>query len=463
MGGQALKFSVQPVSLSLASYKMLQGIHDIAELEPYAFTAADDGFWVLDVSDPTAPLPVAHLATTQPAVSIVLKDSYAFTACPGDGIHVIDVSNPLAPSEAGFYSLSADYQQLFLLDNTLYVAMGSAGLSILDISNPLLPQEIGSFLPSYDVVAVAVVATNAFLAAGDGNLVSVDVSNPAAAHEIGVYDPPNQTSGQKGTAVAVLDGIAYLGTVEGAPTPLAGFSTGDVWLVDVSDAENPALVSSIPHGYGWAPYSISLAAGQAYVVYQRQGLVIYDTSNPAALQEIGAYDPAENTYGATLGSETIYLFSSNTYILRYTDPGLPTIQGWVTQANHLPYPGVLVSAGSALLKTGTDAQGAYSIRGLADGSYMLTPSLPGYVFSPPSRTISVPPSAFSQNFTILPQPVEIDFTPGISSTLIYTDTQGLPTWIQIPEDASGRLSLYKLSPQWEKGPPAMLLPGMPSS
>ena len=104
-------------------------------------------------------------------------------------------------------------------------------------------------------------------------------------------------------------------------------------------------------------------------------------------------------------------------------------------------------------------QGIYAFRGVAEGIYTLTPSLPGYVFSPPSRTVSVPPDAFGQNFTILPEPVQVDFTPGISATLRYTDTQGLPTWLEIPGDASANLLTVQAVPTTGEAAPGYAFAG----
>jgi len=59
--------------------------------------------------------------------------------------------------------------------------------------------------------------------------------------------------------------------------------------------------------------------------------------------------------------------------------------------------GVAVSAGPDGSAT-TDASGYYTITNLITGTYTLTPSKSGYTFSPPSRTVSVPPDAAGQDF-----------------------------------------------------------------
>jgi len=75
-----------------------------------------------------------------------------------------------------------------------------------------------------------------------------------------------------------------------------------------------------------------------------------------------------------------------------------SISGHVRDGNGNPIPGVVVSAGPAGSAT-TDGSGAYTITGLAAGTYTLTPSKSGYTFSPATRTVSVPPDATEKDFT----------------------------------------------------------------
>ena len=74
------------------------------------------------------------------------------------------------------------------------------------------------------------------------------------------------------------------------------------------------------------------------------------------------------------------------------------VSGRVRDESNNPVSGVVVSAGTGGSAT-TNASGYYTITGLVTGTYTLTPTKSGYTFSPPSRTVSVPPSATGQDFT----------------------------------------------------------------
>lgn len=74
------------------------------------------------------------------------------------------------------------------------------------------------------------------------------------------------------------------------------------------------------------------------------------------------------------------------------------ISGVVRDRDGYAVPDVVVSAGVSGSAT-TDANGVYSLIGLEEGIYTLTPIKEGYTFSPPRRTVTVPSSEGMQVFT----------------------------------------------------------------
>jgi hypothetical protein len=77
-----------------------------------------------------------------------------------------------------------------------------------------------------------------------------------------------------------------------------------------------------------------------------------------------------------------------------------SISGHITDSDGNPIPDVSVSAGPGYTAL-TDSQGIYTITAVISGTYTVTPSLMGYTFSPPSRTVSVPPDATGVDFVYL--------------------------------------------------------------
>ncbi len=107
--------------------------------------------------------------------------------------------------------------------------------------------------------------------------------------------------------------------------------------------------------------------------------------------------------------------------------GTPTfsVSGTITTSGGAGINGVNVSNGTT--STTTNASGAYTLSGLANGTYTLTPSLSGYTFSPVNRSVTVAgANVTAQNFTGTPPanlPPTANFTFTTSAlTATFTDT-----------------------------------------
>ena len=78
-------------------------------------------------------------------------------------------------------------------------------------------------------------------------------------------------------------------------------------------------------------------------------------------------------------------------------PGTYTIYGHVADSLNDPISGVMISTNTGA-SAYTNAIGTYAITNLITDTYTVTPSLVGYTFTPPSRTVSVPPDATGVDF-----------------------------------------------------------------
>ena len=72
---------------------------------------------------------------------------------------------------------------------------------------------------------------------------------------------------------------------------------------------------------------------------------------------------------------------------KFDDCGVFTVSGTITTSGGAGINGVTVSTGAA--STTTNASGAYTLSGLVNGGYTLTPSLSGYTFSPVNLGVTV--------------------------------------------------------------------------
>jgi hypothetical protein len=95
-----------------------------------------------------------------------------------------------------------------------------------------------------------------------------------------------------------------------------------------------------------------------------------------------------------------------------------SISGRVVDGSGNPIPGVTISDNAGHTTT-TGNDGRYTLSGLAAGTYTIIPSKSGYIFSPPSRAVTVPPDATGKDFTGSPT------RPGVSYTgPLYLPAEG---------------------------------------
>lgn len=122
----------------------------------------------------------------------------------------------------------------------------------------------------------------------------------------------------------------------------------------------------------------------------------------AGLQN-GAYTVTAAAIGYTLSSaQSVAVSGANVTGINFTATVVPatyTISGTITR-NGSPLSGVAVTlTGSGSNSTTTNASGVYTFTGVQNGSYTLTPSLSGYLFTPASQLVTVNGANITQDFT----------------------------------------------------------------
>jgi hypothetical protein len=95
-----------------------------------------------------------------------------------------------------------------------------------------------------------------------------------------------------------------------------------------------------------------------------------------------------------------------------------TISGQVLDQAGSLMAGVQISAGANYSAT-TNSSGEYTIADVPVGTYSLAPTTPGYLWSPTSRSVTVPPSATGQDFTA--QAIQKQVTPGSPRAMNFGD------------------------------------------
>ena len=263
----------------------------------YLAAAADGGFLVYDVSDPTHPQRVAQnkdLPWDPHAVAI--SGHYAFVAA--GSLCAVDISipaNPVTVYDGGnkYYTWGVTVS-----DNLAYLAAGQDGLFLYNIAAPTKPVAVAHVNNGGQAYAVAVSGGFAYLANEIDGLRIYNVSNPAKPVNVGHITEANTDSGAA-LGVAVSGAYAYVAN-----------DADGVRIYDVTNPAKPVSVGHIPADSGDSAYSVTLSGRFAFVANTR-GLHGYDISNPANPVEVGVVEPADSGAVKAVAVQGNYAYVAN--------------------------------------------------------------------------------------------------------------------------------------------------------
>lgn len=150
------------------------------------------------------------------------------------------------------------------------------------------------------------------------------------------------------------------------------------------------------------------------------------------------------------GGDNIGLLLDNVKVERLVG-AIYSISGRVMDTSNQTISSVTISTGAGLSTT-TDASGYYTFTNLITGTYFITPTKSGYIFSPPSRSVSVPPNWTGQDFAGM-------ILPGIGKPVVVL----VPGWgglTSYQSHCSEGITQYKTNQNFVEGDdPAKYMPG----
>ena len=224
-----------------------------------------------------------------------------------------------------------------------------------------------------------------------------------AAIPANVVIPPELNSGVTGTQVPI--------NAETNQTVLVRCLNGAYNTIEVTFPINVVIIAWDGRALGVPPYGYN----EAYLV---------PANTPFLMSTARRFDALIRSATPFSGNATVKFINSRGHFPGVSEEVLVTalipiniggepqeeaafgFTGRISDQLGSPMQGVTVNVASASLggtppqSAVTDANGDYGINGLVNGSYNITPSLPGFIFTPPGRTITVnDANPASQNFT----------------------------------------------------------------
>ncbi len=319
----------------------------------YALVASylDNAVQVIDVTDPAAPVPVASLRDGEGgfealgggnaiAITTISGSTYALVAGYVDNaIQVIDMSDPTSPvpvaairdGEGGFEALAGPFDiEVITASGTTYalVAGWSDGaVQVIDMSDPTSPVPVaairdgeGGFEALASAISIAIVdtqdSTYALVASTSDNAIQVmDVTDPAAASPAGIIDLFRPTH----IDVATISGNTY--------ALVTSFMESYVQIIDVTDPEAPSSVAVIRDDEGGfdalktvSRVEVVTASGSTYVLasgYEDNAIQVIDVTDPAAASPAGVIADGDDGFDGLEGASSMatVTVSGRTYVL----------------------------------------------------------------------------------------------------------------------------------------------------
>jgi len=316
-----------------------------------AFLGASTVVYVLDVSDPTSPVKLSRIETSDRVNGLCYLNGRLYVADYGAGLRVISVTDPAHPVELGHYDSLGSANGVTAIGDYAYVAYGSRGLSVISITDPAHPVEVGCCGMLDRALNVAVSGDYVFVAvSGDTGLRVISVVDPAHPTEVGhCYGPGAADVAVSGDYAYVACGSLRVISVAdpahpvevgscGAPGGARGVAvngdyayvacdTSGLRVISVADPSHPVEVGHC--GTPGRAWDAAMLDGHAYVADLGSRLRVISVTDPAHPVEVGSYDPPGDACGVAVIRDYAYVADgyAGLLVLSVADPAHPVEVG----------------------------------------------------------------------------------------------------------------------------------------
>ncbi|MFH1279657.1 MAG: T9SS type A sorting domain-containing protein [Candidatus Eisenbacteria bacterium] len=229
------------------------------------------GFQFFDLILPQSATYVSNISFSGVAVSgLAVQGDTAYLSGGGSGVFLVGLQDEVALDSLGRIATTSTVNAVAVREGILYSAE-AGGLRMYDVATGGL---LGSLPLSGSSQQVGLIGDYAYVCGGTTGLAVIDVGDPESPALVDSI--PNGGNGNRSTRDLARRGD-ILAIAEGG----AGLR-----FADVSDPSHPVVVGS----YDPADYVVSAAysgAGHLYVTLRSTGVLVLDTSDPAAPDSVG--------------------------------------------------------------------------------------------------------------------------------------------------------------------------------
>jgi hypothetical protein len=257
------------------------------------------------------------------------------------GLRVLDVADPTYPLPRGFIPDLIAFNLKAAGARAYVVGRNEVGLHVIDATDPDRPTDVGSYRPP-----TAISEDPAGIALSDGYVYAIEqrfsagVNSPVGVRAISVADPTRPTAvgfvAGRHYALAVLGQYLYaviLPSEFGAPYRLAVYS--------LAEPTQPVEVGSFPlPSDAYPPDLIAAEGGRVYLANvvvtttrydatARTVLRVLDVSSPAAPIQVGALTAERGSGQIVAAGARLYLsqYAGGVKVIDVSDPAHPAVLG----------------------------------------------------------------------------------------------------------------------------------------
>lgn len=386
-----------PLSPSLVGRCAIPGNsgYDVEISGEYAYIAQKyDGVQIVDITTPLFPSLAGSVDTPGDARAVAIKDTLLYVADYSFGLKVINVADPYAPVIVGVNDFIGQACDVEVADSFAYIAARNDGLQIVSVADPQNPQIISGFDTFGRTDYLEVVDTLAYLSDADSGLLIVNIADPLAPSLVGSFPATGKVAAVDTFAYVSQwnDGITIVDVTEpAAPAPAGEFLTpgfgrdvivvgthgysvrSNLDIIDVSDAHNPDPVGSLAVGAG---ADVAVVDTLAFVVGTDSAFTIVSVADPQTPYIVSIIDTVDYSYNVESNGDYAYVstWQSGLVIINTTDPAAPFIEGRYPGFGHaygLCLVGDLLYMGGMVVVNVANPQAPYQV-----GSYVACCSVP---------------------------------------------------------------------------------------
>jgi hypothetical protein len=257
--------------LRLAPGQSYTGVSDVVVDGGRAYLAAGGlGSYqvhVLDIADPSHPMPLGKFITDGSALDLVVRGSLAYVAT-ARGLEVLDISDPTSIFRVGSYRTTDPVYTVDLSGSTAYLGATGSGLVILDIADPTTPTWMGSLRGALGLVDIVKVDGDRIYLSGSTGPWVIDVAHPAFPRALGNLGRHRNSHGLGRMGSLLIDGGQLN---DQAPQGL--------FLVDAADPTRMAWVGHAPTA--GAVEAVETVGNRIYLAVSAGGFEIFALQSAA--------------------------------------------------------------------------------------------------------------------------------------------------------------------------------------